>query len=43
MVYVGQGHWFEMPDIFFRLGFGLPTRTELDFDLKAVSRALRNT
>jgi aspartate/methionine/tyrosine aminotransferase len=39
--YVGPGHWFEMPDTFFRLGYGWPTRDELEAGLEAISRALR--
>ncbi len=27
--YVGPGHWFEVSDRYFRLGFGWPTRQEL--------------
>lgn len=40
--YVGPGHWFEMPDTFFRLGFGWPTRAELAGGMKAISAALRD-
>ena len=40
--YVGPGHWFEMPDTFFRLGYGWPTRAELEAGLAAISRALRS-
>ena len=39
--YVGPGHWFEMSDLFFRLGYGWPTRDELEAGLAAISRALR--
>jgi aspartate/methionine/tyrosine aminotransferase len=39
--YVGPGHWFEMSDSFFRLGYGWPTRGELEAGLEAISRALR--
>ncbi len=39
--YVGPGHWFEMPDRYFRLGFGWPTGDELEQGLVAISRALR--
>jgi len=39
--YVGPGHWFEMPDSFFRLGYGWPTRAELTAGLQAISAALR--
>jgi aspartate/methionine/tyrosine aminotransferase len=40
--YVGPGHWFEMPDRFFRLGYGWPTRSELEEGLEAISHSLRN-
>ncbi|KAJ5670956.1 pyridoxal phosphate-dependent transferase [Penicillium longicatenatum] len=39
--YVGPGHWFELPDCFFRLGYGWPTSEELEGGLKAISAALR--
>jgi len=39
--YVGPGHWFEMPDTYFRLGYGWPQRSELEAGLEAISRALR--
>jgi aspartate/methionine/tyrosine aminotransferase len=39
--YVGPGHWFEMPDTYFRLGYGWPTADELEAGLTAISRALR--
>jgi aspartate/methionine/tyrosine aminotransferase len=39
--YVGPGHWFEMPDRFFRLGYGWPTAEALDGGLAAISAALR--
>ena len=39
--YVGPGHWFEMPDTFFRLGYGWPTRGQLEEGLQGISRALR--
>ncbi|OWJ66662.1 pyridoxal phosphate-dependent aminotransferase [Inquilinus limosus] len=39
--YVGPGHWFEMPDTCFRLGYGWPTAAELDSGLAAISAALR--
>jgi aspartate/methionine/tyrosine aminotransferase len=39
--YVGPGHWFEMPDTFFRLGYGWPTSAELEGGLGAISAALR--
>ncbi|KEF59049.1 uncharacterized protein A1O9_03892 [Exophiala aquamarina CBS 119918] len=37
--YVGPGHWFEMPDTFFRLG--LPTLDQLQAGMDAISQALR--
>jgi aspartate/methionine/tyrosine aminotransferase len=39
--YVGPGHWFEMPDAYFRLGYGWPTSAELEAGLDAISKALR--
>lgn len=39
--YVGAGHWFEMSDRFFRLGYGWTSRDELTAGLEAISRALR--
>lgn len=39
--YVGPGHWFEMSDRYFRLGYGWPTRDDLADGLEAISRALR--
>jgi aspartate/methionine/tyrosine aminotransferase len=39
--YVGPGHWFEMPDTHFRLGYGWPTRQALASGLDAISAALR--
>lgn len=39
--YVGPGHWFEMSDRFFRLGYGWSSRAELETGLDAISRALR--
>ncbi|KAM0247499.1 hypothetical protein ACHAQJ_009821 [Trichoderma viride] len=40
--YVGPGHWFEMPDTHFRLGFGWPTREELLGGMDTISKALRD-
>ena len=37
--YVGPGHWFELDDRHFRLGYGWPTRTELQTGLAALSAA----
>ena len=39
--YVGPGHWFEMPDTYFRLGYGWPTSAQLEAGLDAISQALR--
>jgi aspartate/methionine/tyrosine aminotransferase len=39
--YVGPGHWFELPDSCFRLGYGWPTREELQAGLQGISNALR--
>jgi aspartate/methionine/tyrosine aminotransferase len=35
--YVGPGHWFEVDDRHFRLGFGWPTESELRAGLTALS------
>lgn len=39
--YVGPGHWFEMPDRYFRLGYAWPTADELEAGLAGISAALR--
>ena len=39
--YVGPGHWFEMPDRHFRLGYGWTSADELAAGLDGISRALR--
>ena len=39
--YVGPGHWFEMPDNYFRLGYAWPTADELEGGLAGISAALR--
>ncbi|HEX7760031.1 MAG TPA: aminotransferase class I/II-fold pyridoxal phosphate-dependent enzyme [Caulobacteraceae bacterium] len=39
--YVGPGHWFEMPDTYFRLGYGWPTAEALEAGLAGISAALR--
>jgi aspartate/methionine/tyrosine aminotransferase len=39
--YVGPGHWFEQPDLHFRLGYGWPLPEELAGGLAAISAALR--
>ncbi|KAJ3531670.1 hypothetical protein NM208_g8779 [Fusarium decemcellulare] len=40
--YVGPGHWFEMSDAYFRVGFGWPTREGLQAGMEAISKALRH-
>jgi aspartate/methionine/tyrosine aminotransferase len=37
--YVGPGHWFELDDRFFRLGFGWPAHAELQAGLAALTAA----
>ncbi len=37
--YVGPGHWFEVDDRHFRLGFGWPSETELEAGLAGLSAA----
>ena len=37
--YVGPGHWFEVDDRHFRLGFGWPTESELHAGLTALTAA----
>ena len=39
--YVGPGHWFELSDRYFRLGYGWPTADELAGGLAAISASLR--
>jgi aspartate/methionine/tyrosine aminotransferase len=39
--YVGPGHWFEMPRHYIRLGFGWPTKPQLEEGLDALSKAIR--
>ena len=36
--YVGPGHWFELDDRHFRLGYGWPTDDELRAGLAALPR-----
>jgi aspartate/methionine/tyrosine aminotransferase len=40
--YVGPGHWFEMPDTHFRVGYAWSSRQELESGLLAISKALRD-
>lgn len=39
--YVGPGHWFEMPDRYFRIGYAWPTADQLEQGLAGISAALR--
>jgi len=41
--YVGAGHWFEVDDRHFRLGFGWPTEPELRAGLDGLSAAARQS
>jgi aspartate/methionine/tyrosine aminotransferase len=41
--YVGPGHWFEVDDRHFRLGFGWPREDELRAGLSALSDAARDS
>jgi aspartate/methionine/tyrosine aminotransferase len=41
--YVGPGHWFEVDDRHFRLGYGWPTVTELRAGLAGLSAAAAST
>jgi aspartate/methionine/tyrosine aminotransferase len=38
--YVGPGHWFELPDRYFRLGYGWETKDRLAAGLRNISAAL---
>ncbi|HEX3934079.1 MAG TPA: pyridoxal phosphate-dependent aminotransferase, partial [Puia sp.] len=40
--YVGPGHWFEMPRHYIRLGFGWPSKEQLEEGLDALSMAMRD-
>ena len=40
--YVGPGHWFEMPRHYIRLGFGWPSKEQLEEGLEALSKAIRD-
>jgi aspartate/methionine/tyrosine aminotransferase len=41
--YVGPGHWFEVDDRHFRLGFGWPTEAELHAGLAALTAAAQDS
>ncbi|KAJ6143715.1 hypothetical protein N7471_003168 [Penicillium samsonianum] len=36
-VYVAPGHWFDLEDVYFRVGFGWPTIDELKYGLGTIS------
>lgn len=38
--FVGAGHWFEQDDRYFRLGFGYPTKEELQQGLKNIAASI---
>lgn len=38
--HIGPGHWFEMPDTSFRVGYSWPTRSELEEGLQAIFKAI---
>ncbi|CAG7939324.1 unnamed protein product [Penicillium salamii] len=40
-VWVAPGRWFEMDDIFFRIGYGWPDLKDLEYGLEKISVALR--
>ncbi len=40
---VGPGHWFDMPDDYFRLGFGYPTAEKLNRGLHYISTIMDET
>jgi len=41
--YVGPGHWFELSDRYFRLGYGWETKEKLTAGLRNISSALRES
>lgn len=40
-VYLGRGGWFEMDDLYFRLGYGWPTWEDLKTGLEILIKSLR--
>lgn len=40
-VYLGRGGWFEMEDVYFRLGYGWPTWEDLKTGLEILGKSLR--
>lgn len=41
--HVGPGHWFEMPDHYFRIGFGWPDSKQLENGLRYINKALEKS
>jgi aspartate/methionine/tyrosine aminotransferase len=41
--YVGPGHWFDMDDRYFRLGYGWPAIKELKGGLEGIIKALHSS
>jgi aspartate/methionine/tyrosine aminotransferase len=41
--FVGPGHWFDMPDTYFRIGFGWPDKAELILGLERIDKAIEAT
>lgn len=40
-VYVAPGHWFDLEDVYFRVGFGWPTIDELKYRPETKERSGR--
>jgi aspartate/methionine/tyrosine aminotransferase len=40
---VGPGHWFSMPDIYMRIGFGWEDKDRLRHGLENITRAINNS
>jgi aspartate/methionine/tyrosine aminotransferase len=38
--YVGPGHWFEMGRRYMRVGYGWPSKDELELGLRSITRAV---
>ncbi len=41
--FVAKGYWFEVPDKFFRIGYGYPTKKELEGGLQSISKAIEES
>jgi len=39
--FVGPGHWFGMNDRYFRIGFGWPSKKNLELGLESITKALK--